>query len=1071
MPPNLLNENDVHFQEGLPFSPPSAPPDATFRSLQVFPPRPQIDNAVEKKVALMEAQRELDAEHAARVKAEGVLKSLKLEMEENAKLRATLQESLQRVGRLPSSLLLVGRRALILGGGPAGLALAVSLSQRGCMVQVHERTTEEQTKSKGFGWLLMPNGVKALEALGVKKRCLREARAIESTETYVHHQEGGNKDEVEGIFSCTREDLVSGMIEVLPKGCVIRGSRVLDIETEGSAEQTTVTAVKVMAASGQESWLRLRQPNQENDFDYVFGADGVNSLLARRLNPEMSRRPGGSHNTIVTCLKDDRLAQQLGARFVKTYFHSVTKGQCCAFGLLSPAMGVVLGFMQFSTVLHGTAPYKSEKNMRADVRGFIIDVLGLPSVIRANESENIRMLRTYLGALSRDDFDHHIWRFVPTGFAAQSHGVNCALLGDALHPMSDFSSQGVSSALGDAVLLGKCLSAEAAADGMDTSISAFESYDSERRIVVSQLIAAGERIKGNFISGRGLLRRSFTRSGSFDSSTIDTASLGSPEEGFGTSLAQDAGMDDTNFLDPFLVNMPVLSMQAYNYRWATLPSGVIPLSAASSDFPVCPAIVSALKDHVTQGYFCYGPNEGLPRFRESFAAYFSDRLARGVFFCKEHKEEGSMRFGATTIEAGQVMATNAAAAAVYASAAATILQPGDEALVMSPVDFLLSKSVTSMGGVVTHYSVKARNGSTNPTFDLAEMQTLVTPRTRMLSICNPHNPLGRAWKLRELQDLVNFAELHRLSIVSDEVWSDLVHAPRVHIPTACVSPYAAAHTYSIFGFSKSHGLEGLRIGALVAPSVEQLTKALTLSHTDTTANGASVAAQVAAITAMTEAGSHNVGWLASWRLHLRACVRHAVMRLNKMEGVHAIEPEAGFVIWANISRLLYHNIQNSNNFSNDEEPEMELMQWLIREHKVCIIPGLDRFFGPGSKGHIRLSVATSKPVLDEALDRLERGLKVWLQQRQTLLKSLSPRSTNATENTGQKAEGIRNVCVVDKDASGGGQQSECMVVADSTRESDACRTVASSDKLTATMRDLVQDIKSIRGVLNEKVQG
>ncbi|KAL3805751.1 hypothetical protein ACHAW5_003831 [Stephanodiscus triporus] len=706
----------------------------------------------------MEAQRELDAEHAARVKAQGELKSLKLEMEENAKLRAMLQESLQRVGRLPSSLLLAGRRALILGGGPAGLALAVSLSQRGCMVQVHERTTEEQTKSKGFGWLLMPNGVKALEALGVKKRCLREARAIESTETYVHHQEGGNKDEVEGIFSCTREDLVSGMIEVLPKGCVIRGSRVLDIETEGSAEKTTVTAVKVMAASGQESWLRLRQPNQENDFDYVFGADGVNSLLARRLNPEMSRRPGGSHNTIVTCLKDDRLAQQLGARFVKTYFHSVTKGQCCAFGLLSPAMGVVLGFMQFSTVLHGTAPYKSGKNMRADVRGFIIDVLGLPS------------------------------------------------------------------------------------------------------------------------------------------------------------------------------------------------------------------------------------------------------------------------------------------------------------------------SVTSMGGVVTHYSVKARNGSTNPTFDLAEMQTLVTPRTRMLSICNPHNPLGRAWKLRELQDLVNFAELHRLSIVSDEVWSDLVHAPRVHIPTACVSPYAAAHTYSIFGFSKSHGLEGLRIGALVAPSVEQLTKALTLSHTDTTANGASVAAQVAAITAMTEAGSHNVGWLASWRLHLRACVRHAVMRLNKMEGVHAIEPEAGFVIWANISRLLYHNIQNSNTFSNDEEPEMELMQWLIREHKVCIIPGLDRFFGPGSKGHIRLSVATSKPVLDEALDRLERGLKVWLQQRQTLLKSLSSRSTNATENTGQKAEGIRTVCVVDKDASGGSQQSKCMVVADSTRESDACRTVASSDKLTAMMRDRVQDIKSIRGVFNEKVQ-
>ena len=253
----------------------------------------------------------------------------------------------------------------------------------------------------------------------------------------------------------------------------------------------------------------------------------------------------------------------------------------------------------------------------------------------------------------------------------------------------------------------------------------------------------------------------------------------------------------------------------------------------------------------------------------------------------------------------------------------------------------------------------------------------------MLSICNPHNPLDRAWSLRELRELVNFAERHGLSIVSDEVWGDLVHAPRVHIPTVCVSPYAALHTYSIYSFSKSHGLEGLQIGALVAPTTEQLKKVLALSHTDTTANGASVTAQVAAIAAMTEAGS----WLDNWRLHLHACVRHAVMRLNKMEGVRANLPEACFVIWADVSSLLYPDVRNPEITPSGDpvevELEMELMQWLIREHKVCIIPGLDRFFGPGSTGHIRLSVATSKPVLDMALDRLALGLKLWSQMLTT----------------------------------------------------------------------------------------
>jgi len=923
---------------------------------------------------------------------------------ENAKLRARLgrRPSYDHVTRLPQhSQTLTGKRGLIIGGGPAGLALAVSLHQRGCEVRVHERSTVggelQNKKKKGFGWLLMPNGVTALDALGIKESCLGKSRAIETMEVYLSEDDEERSD-IDEIFCCTREDLILGMMKMLPQGCVIRGSTVLAIESKGISEETEVTAVKVLSASGHEVLLQSRQFDEDEGFDYVFGADGVHSILARQLNPDMDRHPGGSTNTIVTCLKDEVLAQQLGTRFIKTYFRNKAQKQCCAFGLLSPSRGVVLGFMQFSTKLHGTAPYESgNNNMQTEVRGFIHKVLNLPLPPEDNKSDNIRRLRTYLGILNQYDFDYHIWRFVPSGYASTSHGVNCAILGDALHPMSDFSSQGVSSAIEDAVSLGRCLSAQ----NVDTDMTVLQMYDSERRNVVLRYITAGERILNDFLTdGEKSSRRrdSFcqpfskggsSRSNSFKNdcgrsdSKIPTDSSQSP---FHEQRLSKEGTDDHDFLDPSLVNMSVLSTNAYNYRWATLPNDVIPLTAASSDFPVCPAIINALKEHIQQGYFCYGPNEGLPHFREAFAAYFSERLTLGVAFCKE-QEDGNLPFGITSIDAAQVMATNAAAAAVYASASATILHIGDEALVMSPVDFLLSNSVSAMGGVVIRFSIKTRNCITRPTFDLVEMETLVTPRTRMLSICNPHNPLGRAWSLKELRDLVDFAERHKLSIVSDEVWGDMVHAPRIHIPTACVSPYAASNTYTIYGFSKSHGLEGLRIGALVAPSPDELTKVLTLSHTDTTANGASVIAQVAAIAAMTEAGS----WLVSWKLHLHACVKHAITRLNMMEGVHANLPESCFVIWVDVSSILYplHNQHVNTMSDNDddvvvteeegEEPEMKLMQWLIHEHNVCIIPGLERFFGPGSKGHIRISVATSKAILDSGLDRLELGLKLWPQ--------------------------------------------------------------------------------------------
>ncbi len=188
---------------------------------------------------------------------------------ENSKLCAQLKVSLEHVGPLPQSQSLVRHRALILSGGPAGLSLAILLSQQGCAVQVHERCTEAQTKEgKGFGWLLMPNGAKALEALGAKEVCLGKSRLLKSMEIYVSEREG-EKAELNGIFCCTREDLIAGMMELLPKGCVIRGSQVLAIKLNGDAKKTAVTAVKVTTASGQEVWLRLRQLDQDKGFDIM----------------------------------------------------------------------------------------------------------------------------------------------------------------------------------------------------------------------------------------------------------------------------------------------------------------------------------------------------------------------------------------------------------------------------------------------------------------------------------------------------------------------------------------------------------------------------------------------------------------------------------------------------------------------------------------------------------------------------------------------------------------------------------------------------------------------------------
>lgn len=752
--------------------------------------------------------------------------------------------------------------------------------------------------------------------------------------------------------------------------------------------------------------------------------------------------------------------------------------------------------------------------------------------------------------------------------------MNGVIIGDAAHPMSDFSSQGVSSAMEDAIALAEVLQKHAehhsadplralcggaqaslgddvngAEDGLaaeahpevhlaragkqrkasvaSTHIErepfakhiddALHEFDLLRRPVVATYVASGEAIRDNFLAmsatgaaGEGCKTthavKPYTRGGRYttihrdeneleeevdvdvkdeatpadDATTTSddatpTSSASARQEPAPTpaisrwakglqGVASSAGMvmpermlGDDGTLPHQHVNLPVLHHRAHNYRWASLPRGVLPLTAASSDFPVAPCIVQAMQQHIRSGYFCYGPNEGLDEYRATVASYFSDRLQAGTAQCAA--DEGAAA-GATAVSAGCVMACNAAAAGVYAAVAA-IVGEGDEALVMSPVDFLLDQSVRAVGATVVRYAIAApaSDPTARPTFDLSELARLVTPRTRLLSVCNPHNPLGVAWTLDELRALATFAEEHDLTILSDEVWGDLVHAPRVHVPTMSSCPAAANRTFTVLGFSKSHGLEGLRIGAVIAPTEASLAHCLAASGTATTANGASVLAQVAAIAAMREAGSIGGGWLLQWKMHLQASVRYAAERLNAMPGVTCRPPEACFILWADVTELMYapeemvdEEVPLSGFLEQvtsrlslgalstralatpavpsrlvvsaaaaAKEPEMALMTWLIETHKVAIIPGLDRFFGPGSTGHIRVAVATSHVILSEALDRLQAGLAEWPSVRETVLKeSLAKEDQAGNDSRASRASRTSRACRGSRTSGAGG---------------------------------------------------
>jgi aspartate/methionine/tyrosine aminotransferase len=376
----------------------------------------------------------------------------------------------------------------------------------------------------------------------------------------------------------------------------------------------------------------------------------------------------------------------------------------------------------------------------------------------------------------------------------------------------------------------------------------------------------------------------------------------------------------------------LLRQRAFNQRWAEQPEGVIPLTAADPDFPAAAVIREALVAHVREGVFSYGPPGGLPLFREAVARDLRQR--RGA-----------------AVEPGGVMAVNSAAGGL-ALVARHWLQPGDEAIVWDPVDFLLPHLVRASGGVPVLWSIE-RHGP----LDLEALERLITPRTRLLCLCNPHNPLGRCFSRQELESLGRFCMARGLRVFSDEVWSDIVYPPAVFTSWLALEPSLAAIGAVVQGFSKGFALAGLRVGAVAMADPEALAELLAASDQPSTVDGVSTLSQVAAAAACSPEG---LAWLAAFLEHLRQRRDQTIDALAAISGLTVSCPDATYVAFVGLP--------------TGGEGAEALVDRLRREHGLALVPGSPRWFGPGGAGHVRLCFATSEGILAEGLRRFAAGM-------------------------------------------------------------------------------------------------
>jgi aspartate aminotransferase len=274
-----------------------------------------------------------------------------------------------------------------------------------------------------------------------------------------------------------------------------------------------------------------------------------------------------------------------------------------------------------------------------------------------------------------------------------------------------------------------------------------------------------------------------------------------------------------------------------------------------------------------------------------------------------------------------------------------VCSPGDEVIIPAPY-WVSYPEMAKLAGAVPR-TVLATD-ATGFKLTAAQLESAITPRSRLVILNSPSNPTGAVYSRAELQELAAVAVRHNLYILSDEIYEHLVYDG---IKSTCLATLGAdveARTIIASGFSKTYSMTGWRLGTIVAPA--PIAKAIGELQSQTSSN-ATTFAQFGALAALREAEKTRVAFT---KMHeafdRRRRALHA--RLNAIPGVSCLLAGGAFYLFPNISSF--------------GVPSLDFCGRLLDEEKVAAVPG-SAF---GAEGYIRLSYATSDQTIEKGVTRL-----------------------------------------------------------------------------------------------------
>ncbi|GIK76213.1 MAG: aminotransferase [Chloroflexota bacterium] len=311
----------------------------------------------------------------------------------------------------------------------------------------------------------------------------------------------------------------------------------------------------------------------------------------------------------------------------------------------------------------------------------------------------------------------------------------------------------------------------------------------------------------------------------------------------------------------------------------------------------------------------------------------------------------------------EIVVTVGATEGIFAAVQA-LVDPGDEVILIEPFYDSYPAAVTMAGGAPVYVPLRAPAGSRHAgdwTLDLAELTAAITPRTKLLIINTPSNPLGKVYTRAELEAIAAIVHRHNLTVLSDEVYEWMVYPPAEHVRIATL-PGMWERTVTLGSAGKTFSVTGWKIGWAIAPPT--LAHAILMAH-QWIPFAVSTPMQEAVAVALEESDARGYfSWLS--RMY-RAKRDHLLVVLDDV-GLTPMTPDGSYFIIVDTAAL-------DAPVAPGERRDIAICRWLTKEIGVAAIPPSPFYSEPHqylTDNLARFTFCKTDKMLEEAARRLKK---------------------------------------------------------------------------------------------------